>query len=139
MFAAAQLDSLSEDKKLWGDALGCLGELILNEKFKDIFLSFCDKNSTECIPIAFRDKKVKSPENYFLINPLSEIEIMDEKIANASLDLLINSSKLEKITNMPDVFRVKYMKYPIVVSETVVNELKKHHITNLEFEEVTQS
>ena len=77
MFAAAQLAEHPDEQKMYGDLLGCTRELIVIDEIKDIFLNFCDKKSTEFIPIGLRDDKVKLPNNYFLINPLLEIDALN--------------------------------------------------------------
>lgn len=143
MFAAAQLNEYPENQKKCGDALGCTGTLIVNEKVKDTLFSFCDKNSTECIQIRLKGTTLKLPTNYFLINPLLELDALnyqasrftfffDESQSNTK-EIILDPCKLK---GAPDVFRIKYESYKIVISQTVVDALKELGVSNLMIEKI---
>ncbi|TPN86287.1 ankyrin repeat domain-containing protein [Aquimarina algicola] len=145
MFAAAQLDEYPENQKKWGDVLGCTGELIVNEKIKNVLYKFYDKNSTECIRIGLRDTMFELPTNYFLINPLLKLDVLnyqaseftfffDESQSNTE-EIILDSHKLEDI---PDVFRIKHESYQIVISQTVADALKNMGVSNLRMEQIPQ-
>lgn len=145
MFAAAQLAEHPEEEKAWGDILGCTGELVANERFKETFLRFCDKKSTECIPVKLRNEALEMPDNYFLINPLLEFEALNyqasqftfffDEIQSRTKKVILDPQKLQEA---PHVFRIKYKTYNIVISEAVVEELIKHDFSNLEIQRIDQ-
>jgi hypothetical protein len=145
MFAAAQLDEQPEEQKQFGELLGCTGELIVNEKLRDILLSFCDKQSTECISIELTDTKVKLPGRYFLINPLLEIDVLNYQASNLIFFYDEMQSRIKKmfldpvkLQKAPAVFRIKHKRYKIVISQLVLDELIKNKCSNLEVEEINQ-
>ncbi len=145
MFAAAQLNEYSENQKKWGDALGCTGRLIVNEKVKDTLYSFCDKNSTECIQIGLKGTTLKLPTNYFLINPLLELDALNYQASRFTFffdEFQSNTKEIildpYKLNGAPDVFRIKYESSKIVISQTVADALKELGVSNLMIEKITR-
>jgi len=106
MFAAAQLKEKIESKKVWGDILGCTGNLIINKKVRDIILPFCD-------PLLILDtlNYQESKFTFFFDESQSDTE-----------NIVLDSRKLK---DAPDVFRIKHEEYNIIISQNVEDALKK--------------
>ncbi|NMH86721.1 hypothetical protein HHX25_04340 [Flavivirga sp. Y03] len=108
-------------------------------------MNFCDLPSTEYIPIGLRDETIKLPMSYFLINPLLEIDVLNyqaslftfffDESQSGTKEVILDSNKLK---NAPNVFRIKHEYFYIVISQVVVDELKKHNISNLEIKKIPQ-
>lgn len=145
MFAAIQLNEHPENQKKWGDALGCTGQFIVNEKVKDVFYNFCNRNVTECMPIKLKNASLKLPTNYFLINPLLESDVLNYRASQFTFFFDESQSDTEKIIldtlklkDPPNVFRIKYESYKIVISQIVVDALKELGVSNIMIKKIPQ-
>jgi len=146
MFAAAQLKETIESKKIWGDILGCTGNLIINKKVRDIILPFCDPLSTKCIPIKLRKKnKLEFPSEYFLLDPLLILDTLNYQESKFTFFFDESQSDTEnivldsiKLKDAPDVFRIKHEEYDIIISQNVEDALKKKAVSNYSLEELPQ-
>lgn len=146
MFAAAQLKETIESKKIWGDILGCTRKLVINKKVRDILLPFCDPSSTKCIPTKLRKKnKLELPSEYFLLDPFltlntlnyqeSEFTFFFDESQSSTENIVLDSIKLK---TAPDVFRIKYEDNDIIISQNVVDALKKNDVSNYSLEKLPQ-
>jgi len=112
--------------------------LIVSKKFKDVIEGLCKKIEIEYLPLSIYDHKKKlASDNYFIINPIGTIDVMNRDKADILYqgDDVVSIKKFifdpEKLKDEPHLFRVKEDPAYYFISQELALELKKASISNL--------